>query len=151
MICGAVITGGLLLVLTSVSVGLGRGQAATEAKGAEYVVEYYYKAQWGRANEWLTLFKKNHLPVLRTLKEQGRIANIEMERPRYHATEDGRWDYRVRITWKNVGASLDSSGEQAVIRKLFPDQETFQREEQRRFEILLGHWDVPIVRVEEQQ
>jgi len=27
---------------------------------------------------------------------------------------------------------------------LYPDQETFKKEEQRRFEILLAHWDVPV-------
>jgi hypothetical protein len=29
-----------------------------------YVVEYYYKAKWGHAEEFLALFKKNHYPVL---------------------------------------------------------------------------------------
>ena len=28
-----------------------------------FVVEYYYKAKWGYADEFMTLFKKNHLPV----------------------------------------------------------------------------------------
>ena len=37
---------------------------------------------------------------------------------------------------------------EAIKKELFPDQETFQREEARRFEILLAHWDVPIVEVE---
>ena len=138
----------LLVCLVSAAAARGQGSAATAAKEATYEVEYYYKAQWGHADEWLALFKKNHLPVLKALKEQGRIVDIEMERPRYHATEEGRWDYRVAITWKNAAASMDSSGEQAVIRKLFPDQETFKREEQRRFEILLAHWDLPIVEVE---
>jgi hypothetical protein len=27
---------------------------------------------------------------------------------------------------------------------LFPDQESYKREEQRRFEILLAHWDLPV-------
>jgi hypothetical protein len=112
-----------------------------------YEVEYYYKVQWGHAEEWLALFKKNHLPVLKALKGQGRIVEIEMERPRYHATEDGRWDFRVTITWKSFAASNDPGTEQALVRKLFPDQETFKREEQRRFEILLAHWDLPIVGV----
>jgi hypothetical protein len=31
---------------------------------------------------------------------------------------------------------------------LYPDQETFRREERRRFEILQAHWDVPIEDVE---
>ena len=32
--------------------------------------------------------------------------------------------------------------------QLYPDQETFKKEEARRFEILLAHWDVPIQPVE---
>jgi hypothetical protein len=36
----------------------------------------------------------------------------------------------------------------AIVRQLYPDQETFRREEQRRFEILLAHWDVPTVAVD---
>jgi hypothetical protein len=31
-----------------------------------------------------------------------------------------------------------------LLKQLFPDQATFKREEQRRFEILDAHWDVPI-------
>src|SRR5260370_6973172 len=29
-----------------------------------YVIEYYYKAKWGHAEEFIALFKKNHYPVL---------------------------------------------------------------------------------------
>jgi hypothetical protein len=31
-----------------------------------------------------------------------------------------------------------------LIRQLRPDQAAYKREEQRRFEILLGHWDLPV-------
>ena len=34
--------------------------------------------------------------------------------------------------------------EERMIRQLWPDQETYRREEQRRFEILLAHWDLPV-------
>jgi hypothetical protein len=27
---------------------------------------------------------------------------------------------------------------------MYPDQDTFQREEQRRFEIIDAHWDLPV-------
>ena len=30
-----------------------------------YVVEYYYKARWGYADEFIRLFKKNHYPILK--------------------------------------------------------------------------------------
>jgi hypothetical protein len=109
-----------------------------------YKIEYSYKIKWGYADEWLALFQKNHLPLLRALQEEGRILSVSFDKPRYHASEQARWDFRVTITWKNIAASIDPGTEQALIRKLFPDQAAFQREEQRRFELLLEHTDVPI-------
>ena len=110
-----------------------------------FVVEYYYKAKWGHADEFLRLFKKNHLPVLRKQIEAGRMLRVSAVRPRYHATEDGRWDYKVTIVFKNLEAAFAPASVGETIKKeLFPDQETFKREEERRFEILLAHWDVPI-------
>jgi len=37
---------------------------------------------------------------------------------------------------------------EAELKRLFPDQDTFRREEQRRFEILAAHWDLPVVTVD---
>jgi hypothetical protein len=108
-------------------------------------VEYYYKAKWGFAGEFARLFKKNHLPVLKKQIESGRFLEVRAEKPRYHATEDGRWDYRVTIVFRSAAVAVDSSGEDEIKRQLFPDQETYRREEQRRFEILLAHWDLPLV------
>jgi hypothetical protein len=31
-----------------------------------------------------------------------------------------------------------------MTRQLWPDQDTYKKEEQRRFEILLAHWDLPV-------
>jgi len=111
-----------------------------------YAIEYYYTARWGYADEFVALFKKNHLPVLLKQVESGRFLSVTCTRPRYHTTEDGRWDYRVTIVFKNVLAAHESpEGEAAIKQTLYPDQAAFQREEQRRFEILLAHWDLPIV------
>ena len=119
-------------------------------KAAEepFVADYYYKAKWGYADEFIRLFKKNHFPVLKKQMETGRILSVTAVKPRYHATEDGRWDYRVTIVFKNMAAASDQASEEPIIKQLFPDQETYKLEEQRRFEILLGHWDVPVLSVE---
>jgi len=116
-----------------------------QAKEQPFVVEYYYKAKWGYADEFIRLFKKNHYPVLKKQIEGGRILEVRAERPRYHTTEEGRWDYRVTIVFKNAAVASDASGEEAITKQLYPDQETFKREEQRRFEILIAHWDTPIL------
>src|SRR5687767_5866916 len=120
---------------------------AQKAQDQPYVVEYYYKAKWGYADEFIRLFKKNHYPVLKKQVDTGRMVQVTAVRPRYHHTEDGRWDYRVTIVFKNLVAAHEAGGEEAIIKQLYPDQETFKREEQRRFEILLAHWDVPVVSV----
>jgi hypothetical protein len=77
---------------------------------AEYYYEYYYKARWGDADEFIRLFKKNHIPILKKQIETGRILRVSAVKPRYHATEDGRWDYRVTIVFKDVAAAHDASG-----------------------------------------
>ena len=109
-----------------------------------FVADYYYKAKWGFADEFITLFKKNHYPVLKKQMESGRILSVIAVKPRFHATEEGRWDYRVTIVFKNMAAALDQASEEPIIKQLFPDQAAYKREEQRRFEILDAHWDVPV-------
>src|SRR5437867_13275061 len=120
----------------------------TRSNDEPFVADYYYKAKWGYADEFIRLFKKNHFPVLKKQMETGRILSVTAVKPRYHATEDGRWDYRVTIVFKNMAAASDQASEEPIIRHLFPDQETYKLEEQRRFEILLAHWDVPVLSVD---
>src|SRR5579872_7249601 len=113
-----------------------------------FVVEYYYKTKWGHADEFLKLFKKNHYPLLKKEVEMGRMLKVWMDQPRYHTTEDGRWDYRVTIVFKNATVANEAFDEDAIKKQLWPDQETYIREEQRRFEILDAHWDLPIKTVD---
>jgi len=124
--------------------GSPQGGTAVEVKDEPYVVEYYYKAKWGHAEEFLALFKKNHYPLLKKEMELGRILRVNMTAPRLHSTEDGRWDYRVTIVFKSAAIANDNFDSQALLRQLYPDQDSYKKEEQRRFEILDGHWDVPI-------
>jgi hypothetical protein len=139
----------LLAVLTAMITygGYARGTqtaVAADSKEDPFVVEYYYKAKWGHADEFLALFKKNHYPVLKKEMEMGRILRVSMISPRLHATEDGRWDYRVTIVFKSAAVANDNFDTEALLRQLYPDQDTYKKEEQRRFEILEGHWDVPV-------
>ena len=134
----------LFLFFVAVSPIVSPAQSAPASSDKPFVVEYYYKAKWGHAEEFLKLFKKNHYPVLKKEMEMGRIAKVWMDQPRYHTTEDGRWDYRVTIVFKNATLANEPFDEAALQKQMYPDQETFQREEQRRFEILDAHWDLPV-------
>ena len=134
----------LALLLVAMPLGA-QGAPPQTAANQPYAVEYYYKTQWGHQQEWLQLFLKNHYPLLQKGVESGRIISVTIATPANHMTEEARWDYRVTITYKNSTlATTADPTEPAVVRQLWPDQETFRREEQRRFEILLAHWDLPV-------
>ena len=131
-------------MLCAATLGVQAQQSAAEAKDQPYAIEYYYKAKWGHADEFLALFKKNHYPVLKKEMELGRMLKVSMVTPRYHMTEEERWDYRVTIVFKNAAIANDNFDSSTIIKQLYPDQETYKKEEQRRFEILDAHWDLPI-------
>jgi hypothetical protein len=122
-------------------------QGAPPQGGADqpYTVEYYYKCQWGHQAEFLQLFLKNHYPLLRKIQATGRILSVKIESPAYHTSEELRWDYRVTIRYKNsTVATTANPDEEAFKKELWPDRATYDKEEQRRFEILLGHIDLPV-------
>src|SRR5690242_18630007 len=122
-------------------------QGAPPQGGADqpYTMEYYYKVQWGHQQEFLRLFLKNHYPLLQKNVATGRMLSVKIEQPANHGTEDGRWDFRVTIRFKNsTVATTANPDEEKQIRELWPDHITYEAEERRRFEILLAHWDIPV-------
>ena len=138
------LTTAVLPVLFAVAVF---AQGAPPQGGADqpYTMEYYYKTPWGHQQEFLQLFLKNHYPLLKKQVETGRILSVKIETPANHMTEDARWDYRVTIRFKNsTVATTANPDEEKIIKQLWPDQDTYKKEEQRRFEILLAHWDLPV-------
>jgi hypothetical protein len=123
----------------------GQGSPAQAAPNQPYTVEYYYKVQWGHQQEFLQLFLKNHYPLLKKVIDSGRMLSVKIETPANHMTEESRWDYRVTIRFKNSTlATTENPDEAKMIKQLWPDEEKYARDEQRRFEILLSHWDLPV-------
>jgi hypothetical protein len=48
------------------------------------------------------------------------------------------------IIVKASGDAPPGQSEAEVAKQLFPDQETFNKEENRRWELTTNHWDLPI-------
>src|SRR5215813_9827209 len=129
----------LLFFMLSAVPLLSQGAPPQGAQNQPYTMEYYYKTQWGRQQEFLQLFLKNHYPLLKKNIESGRMLSVKIEQPANHMTEESRWDYRVTIRFKNSTiATTSNPDEERMIKQLWPDQETFKLEERRRFEILLA-------------
>ena len=117
---------------------------AAEAVEKPVVAAYYYKVRWGFQKEFETLFFANHYPLLKAQKATGRIKDVEVFKPTYHGDGHADWTFLVVITFSSEAAFRAPGEEQKLIDKLYPDQEKYKKEEQRRFEILDAHWDVPL-------
>ncbi len=111
---------------------------------APVIVEYYYKVKWGHQDEFLELFRKNHYPILMAQVKSGRLLKFQAYEPRFHGDGRSDWTFLTILTFKNWQAFGDNSGQAELIRQMYPDQATYKHEEQRRFEILEAHWDVPL-------
>ena len=140
------IIAGLVTTFAATSlIGL-RAQAPAAQTGSrsEKTAWYFYRVKWGHQEEFVTLFQKNHYPVLREQMKTGRITVVRTYVPTYHGDGRADWTFAVAITFRDIAAMVGPSGEAEIVKKLYPDQAGFRKEEQRRFEILDAHWDVPL-------
>ena len=112
-------------------------------------VGYYYRVRWGFQQEFERLFFKNHYPVLKDqMSDGGRIKAVSVYRPTFHGEGRADWTFLVVIQFSDWSVLGQPSPDEEIAKRLYPDQETFKKEEQRRFEILDAHWDVPLTGVE---
>jgi len=138
----------VVLAVSLAMPAMGQGAPPQAQADQPYTIEYYYKVQWGHQQEFLDLFLRNHYPLLQKVVSTGRMLSVKIEAPAYHTTEDGRWDYRVTIVFKNAAVANEAFDEDGLKKQLWPDQDSYQKEEQRRFEILDAHWDLPVKTVD---
>ena len=135
---------GLLAVVFLV--GQLEAQAPPSAAAAGPVVDSYYKLAPGKADEWLELYRSQHLPILKERQKKGEIVDILIYRPVLHQGAPP-WDYKVTLVWQNFSAFGDHAAQEAVERRLYPDWEKHQQAERRRWEITAHHWDDLMARV----
>jgi hypothetical protein len=117
-------------------------QQTTNPSRDYFAIESYYKVKWGHADEFISLWKTNHYPLLKKALEKGDIISITASRPRFHSSEETRWDFRVTVVFKTAALAFDENLTEPYKKQLYPDQESYKKAEQYRFEILLAHWDV---------
>jgi hypothetical protein len=148
--------GGMLLagvMLCQPAAGVGGSESFTQpapatrdpaaTTGAERTGWYFYTVKWGKQNEFLDLFQKNHYPILKA-QLGTRLTAVKTYVPTYHGDGRADWTFAVAITFKDAAALTGPSQEAELAKKLFKDLDTFHKEERTRFELLEAHWDVPL-------
>ena len=136
------------LFVSSLAVAVPHAQAPaaqTAARGTT-TTWYFYKVKWGFQDEFVRLFAKNHLPLLKAQEKAGHFVSVKTYVPRYHGDGRADWTFAVELVAKDdvQGGTTEAD----LIKQLYPDQATYAKEEQRRFEILDAHWDVPLNQID---
>jgi len=107
-----------------------------------FTIENYYKIKWGYADEFISLWKTNHYPLLKKAIEKGDIITVEATTPKLHSGEDTRWDFKVTIVFASSQAAFDPNLTTPYKKQLYPDPDKLAKDEQHRFELLIAHWDI---------
>jgi hypothetical protein len=138
------ITIGVACLLASLAVGAQAPprQAAAEPK----TTWYFYTVKWGFQDEFLDLFQRNHYPILKAKEKAGMFRSVRTYVPEFHGDGRADWTFAVELVVPPNPPTTPSDEE--IIGRLYPDRAKFSREEARRFEVLVGHWDVPLNRLD---
>lgn len=122
-------------------------QDSGSQQGAEAppIVEWVYQVKWGYFDDFYAIFKKYQIAILDEEKKEGLVTKYIVQRGAGHVGESERWDLRVLIYYKDKDAQAKARG---VGQKLFPDRETFRKDEQERWRLTLVHWDRPLTEVD---
>jgi len=134
----------VVLFILTIIMTLNLRSQSTASVNSSFIVENYYKVKWGFADEFISLWKKNHYPLLKKAIEKGDIIKVTAEKPKLHSGEDTRWDFKVIIVFKNAALAFDPDLTTPYKKSLYPDLEKLARDEQHRFELLIAHWDVMV-------
>ena len=131
---------------------LGASAAGAQAPPRQSAAEpkttwYFYTVKWGFQDEFLDLFQRNHYPVLKAKQQAGQFLSVRTFVPEFHG--DGRADWTFAVELVAPSTPPVAPTDEEIIARLFPDRAKFAREEQRRFELLLAHWDVPLNRIDQ--
>ena len=136
----------ILGVVLLASLGVRAQAPPSQPAGEPKTTWYFYTVKWGFQDEFLDLFQRNHYPILKAREKAGQFVSVRTFVPEFHG--DGRADWTFAVELVTPGNPPASPTEAEIIARLYPDQAKFRREEQRRFEILVAHWDVPLNRLD---
>lgn len=139
-----------LLMITAAlalaGLSLGAQAPARQGAGDPKVTWYFYTVKWGFQDEFLDLFQRNHYPLLKAREKAGQYVSVRTFVPEFHGDGRADWTFAVELVVPPNAPTTPTNED--FIAKMYPDRAKFNREEARRFEILVAHWDTPLNRVD---
>lgn len=117
----------LMLVAALVPLNVVAQQGAVA--NAPFVVEQTYWIKPGKELQFISLFEKNRVPLLRAKIKEGRALWMRLSRPHFNATNE-QWDLRVIVAWRNADSAMErisQSKAQAAMEQQFMEELIVER------------------------
>jgi len=129
----------LLLALAFAPVQVAAQQAP--AARAPFVVERTYWIRPGKELQFIAMFEKNRVPLLRAKMKEGELLWLRLARPQFNASNE-QWDLRVTIAWRDADSAIErinlAHAQQAR------DTQRLAMEEQIMEELVVDRTDIPV-------
>jgi hypothetical protein len=141
------LAGLLLLPIGKPGIRRAFAQTPTGYSGGTVTDASFYRIAPGHLDEWLTLYKKYHYPIMQYEIKQGLVKSETMYKRSVHELSPA-WDFFVVIVYRDLDAQVEVQKERAkVMKAVFPNTADFEQGDKRRWELITEHWDEKLVEV----
>lgn len=106
---------------------------------AAFVVEQTYWIRSGKEPQFIALFEKNRVPLLRAKIKEGSLLWVRFSRPPFNANND-QWDLRVTLAWRDA----DSAIQRLTNAQQSKDGQRLALEQQIIEELIIERTEVPV-------
>ena len=109
--------------------------------GASFVVEQTFWIKPGKELQFIELFEKNRVPMLRARVKEGHILWMRLSRPQFNAINE-QWDLRLTVAWRDA----DTAMERIALAKtqMGKDTQRMSMEQQIMEELIVERTEVPV-------
>ena len=111
------------------------------AANAPFVVEQTYWIKPGKELQFLELFEKNRVPLLRARVKEGHILWMRLSRPPFNAN-NLQWDLRLTVAWRDANVALQRAS--LAKAQMAKDTQRLSMEQQIMEELILERTEVPV-------
>jgi hypothetical protein len=109
------------------------------AARAPFVVEQTYWIKPGKEQQFIGLFEKSRVPLLRTKMKDGRVLWARLSKPRFNASNE-QWDLRVTVAWRDADSAIEPVAQAKT--QLTTEQQIIEELIVERTDVPIQEWNV---------
>ena len=106
-----------------------------------FIVEQTFWIKPGKELQFIELFEKNRVPMLRARLKDGDILWVRLSRPQFNAVNE-QWDLRLTVAWRTADNAMDRIT--LAKTQMAKDTQRMSMEQQIMDELILARTEVPV-------